>query len=76
MDNNTLLRNYLSTVYELPTQSGPVRTSLDGDIVTDPSTLPELLTRPFAILTALQTRAHALAAQSERRASPRPARFS
>jgi len=52
----TLLRNYLSSVYELPTVNGPVRASLDGDIVTDPSTLPELLTRPFALLTAYNPR--------------------
>ena len=43
MDAN-LLRQYLATVYELPTINGPLRASLDGDIVTDPSTLPELLT--------------------------------
>src|SRR3954465_11652521 len=54
--DNTLLRQYLSTVYELPTANGPVRTSLDGDIVTDPSTLPDLLTRPFAVLTAYNPR--------------------
>ena len=52
----TLLRNYLSSVYELPTVHGPLRASLDGDIVTDPSTLPELLTRPFALLTAYNPR--------------------
>jgi hypothetical protein len=52
----TLLRNYLSSVYELPTVNGPVRASLDGDIVTDPSTLPDLLTKPFAILTAYNPR--------------------
>jgi len=54
--DNTLLRNYLATVYELPTANGPVRASLDGDIVTDPSTLPELLTRPFTVLTAYNPR--------------------
>jgi hypothetical protein len=48
----SLLRSYLATVYELPTPNGPIRVSLDGDIVTDPSTLPELLTRPFTVLTA------------------------
>ncbi len=52
----TLLRNYLSTVYELPTVNGPIRASLDGDVVTDASTLPELLTKPFAVLTAYNPR--------------------
>jgi hypothetical protein len=52
----TLLRSYLATVYELPSANGPVRASLDGDIVNDPSTLPELLTRPFAVLTAYNPR--------------------
>ena len=52
----TLLRSYLATVYELPTANGPVRASLDGDVVNDPSTLPELLTRPFTILTAYNPR--------------------
>jgi hypothetical protein len=55
MDNN-LLRNYLSSVYDLPTNSGPVRVSLDGDIVTDVSSLPDLLKRPFTILTAFNPR--------------------
>jgi Protein of unknown function (DUF3293) len=52
----TLLRTYLATVYELPTASGPIRASLDGDIVNDVSTLPDLLTRSFAILTAYNPR--------------------
>ena len=55
MDQN-LLRSYLATVYELPTASGPLRVSLDGDIVADPTTLPELLQRPLAILTAYNPR--------------------
>jgi hypothetical protein len=55
MDNN-LLRNYLSSVYDLPTNSGPLRVSLDGDIVTDVSSLPDLLKRPFTILTAFNPR--------------------
>ncbi len=52
----SLLRQYLSTVYELPTPNGPLRVSLDGDIVSDPSTLPELLRTPFCILTAYNPR--------------------
>ena len=55
MDAN-LLRQYLATVYELPTLNGPLRASMDGDIVTDPSTLPELLTKPFVVLTAFNPR--------------------
>ncbi|MBL8609580.1 MAG: DUF3293 domain-containing protein [Myxococcales bacterium] len=55
MDQN-LLRQYLSSVYEIPTPAGPLRVSLDGDIVADPSTLPDVLTRPFAILTAFNPR--------------------
>ncbi|MDB4946785.1 MAG: hypothetical protein JWP97_6319 [Labilithrix sp.] len=55
MDHN-LLRQYLSTVYDLPTNNGPLRVSLDGDIVQDPSTLPELLLRPFTVLTAFNPR--------------------
>lgn len=55
MDHN-LLRQYLSTVYDLPTANGPLRVSLDGDIVQDPSALPDLLTRPFTILTAFNPR--------------------
>lgn len=46
----------MSTVYELPTLQGPVRASLDGNIVADPTSLPELLTRPFSILTAYNPR--------------------
>lgn len=55
MDQN-LLRSYLSTIYELPTNAGLLRVSLDGDVATDPSMLPELLQRPFAILTAYNPR--------------------
>jgi hypothetical protein len=55
MDHN-LLRQYLSTVYDLPTPTGPLRVSLDGDTVQDPSSLPDLLTRPFTVLTAFNPR--------------------
>lgn len=51
-----LLRAYLATVYDLPTPSGIVRVSLDGDVANDPSALPDLLTRPFSILTAYNPR--------------------
>src|SRR5215472_7844452 len=54
--DSTLLRNYLATLYELPSINGPIRASLDGDGGADPSALPELLTRPFAILTAFNPR--------------------
>jgi hypothetical protein len=54
--DQTLLRQYLGTVYELPTPNGILRASLDGDVVTDPSSLPDLLTKPFAILTAYNPR--------------------
>ena len=52
----TLLRHYMSTVYELPTHQGPLRASLDGEVVADQATLPDLLTRPFAIMTAYNPR--------------------
>jgi hypothetical protein len=55
MDNN-LLRQYLATVYDIPTANGPLRVSLDGDVVQDVSTLPEPLTKPFTILTAFNPR--------------------
>ncbi len=54
--DQSLVRSYLSAVYEFPTAQGLVRASLDGDIVSDPSTLPELLTRSFAVLTAYNPR--------------------
>lgn len=52
----TLLRQYLASVYELPTPNGPLRVSLDGDVVLDPSTLPDLLTKPFTVITAYNPR--------------------
>jgi hypothetical protein len=55
VDQN-LLRGYLATVYELPTLSGPLRVSLDGDIVADAAVLPELLQKSFAILTGYNPR--------------------
>jgi hypothetical protein len=55
VDQN-LLRSYFATVYELPTEQGILRVSLDGEIVKDPATLPELLRTQFAILTAYNPR--------------------
>jgi hypothetical protein len=54
--DQTLLRSYFATVYELPTLSGPLRASLDGEIVQDRAALPELLTKRFAVLTAYNPR--------------------
>lgn len=51
-----LLRSYLATVYELPTASGSIRVSLDGEAVADEAELPELLRTQFAILTAYNPR--------------------
>lgn len=55
MDPN-LLRQYLATVYELPSARGPLRASMDGDVVADPTLLPEPLSKPFAILTGFNPR--------------------
>jgi hypothetical protein len=55
MDQN-LLRSYLATVYEFPSPSGPFRASLDGDAGGDPVALPDLLQKPFAVLTAYNPR--------------------
>lgn len=54
--DQTLLRSYVATVYELPTESGAVRASLDGELVKDESALPHLLRTQFAILTAYNPR--------------------
>jgi hypothetical protein len=51
-----LLRSYFATIYELPTPNGLLRVSLDGEITTDRSKLPELLTQKFALLTAYNPR--------------------
>lgn len=55
MDQN-LLRSYFSTVYELATDTGPIRVSIDGELIDDPTTLPELLRQTFAIITAYNPR--------------------
>jgi hypothetical protein len=55
MDQN-LLRAYLSSVYELPSPEGTVRASLDGETIKDESSLPALLQRRFALLTAYNPR--------------------
>jgi hypothetical protein len=54
--DQTLLRSYFATVYEFPTHAGPLRASLDGEIVQDLSVLPALLTQKFAVLTAYNPR--------------------
>jgi len=55
VDQN-LLRSYFSTVYELSTDTGILRVSIDGELVKDESSLPPLLRQPFAILTAYNPR--------------------
>jgi len=55
VDQN-LLRSYCATVYELPTENGVVRVSMDGELVRDENTLPALLREPFAVLTAYNPR--------------------
>ncbi len=37
-------------------RTASVRASLDGDVVTIPSTLPDVLTKPFTILTGYNPR--------------------
>jgi hypothetical protein len=54
--DQSLLRSYLATVYEFPGGTVPLRASLDGDIVADAASLPELLQRPFTVLTAYNPR--------------------
>ena len=55
MDQN-LLRSYFATVYELPTDAGVLRVSMDGEIVKDLQALPPLLRSKFALLTAYNPR--------------------
>ncbi|HEX2732831.1 MAG TPA: DUF3293 domain-containing protein [Polyangiaceae bacterium] len=55
MDQN-LLRSYFATVYELPTETGILRVSIDGELVKDESTLPGLLRTQFALITAYNPR--------------------
>lgn len=55
MDSN-LLRSYLATSYELPTDTGALSVSLDGELVKDDSTLPVLLRGSFALITAYNPR--------------------
>jgi hypothetical protein len=55
VDQNQL-RSYFATVYELPTENGLLRVSMDGEAVPDPAQLPELLRARFAILTAYNPR--------------------
>jgi two-component system, OmpR family, alkaline phosphatase synthesis response regulator PhoP len=51
-----LLRSYLATIYEIPSPTGPVRVSLDGESRPDQAALPEILTKQFALLTAYNPR--------------------
>lgn len=54
--DQALLRSYYATIYELPTPSGIVRASLDGETLRDAEVLPELLRTTFAVLTAYNPR--------------------
>ena len=55
MDQN-LLRAYISSVYEFPSPEGTIRASLDGEENKDDSSMPDLLRRRFAVLTAYNPR--------------------
>jgi hypothetical protein len=55
VDQN-LLRSYFGTIYELPMESGLVRASMDGEIVSDLLGLPAVLRSDFAIVTAYNPR--------------------
>jgi hypothetical protein len=55
LDQN-LLRSYFATVYELPTDTGLLRVSMDGEIVKDLQGLPSILRTKFALLTAYNPR--------------------
>jgi len=55
VDQN-LLRSYFSTIYELPTDAGVLRVSMDGEIIKDVALLPPLLRQTFALLTAYNPR--------------------
>lgn len=54
--DQTLLRSYFATTYELPTEDGLIRVSIDGEKVNDPELLPPLLRTRFAVLTAYNPR--------------------
>lgn len=54
--DQSLLRSYLATVYELPSPEGILRVSLDGEANSDPASLPDFLKQRFAILTAYNPR--------------------
>jgi Protein of unknown function (DUF3293) len=55
VDQN-LLRSYFSTAYELPSEAGVLRVSIDGELIKDEGALPSLLRQPFAVLTAYNPR--------------------
>ncbi len=54
--DQVLLRGYFSTVYELPSKDLALRVSLDGENTVEPASLPDLLTKRFALLTAYNPR--------------------
>ncbi len=54
--DQSLLRSYFATIYELPSREGLVRTSLDGEAVADIEGLPAVLRTQFALLTAYNPR--------------------
>jgi hypothetical protein len=51
-----LLRSYHGTIYDLPTPTGLLRASLDGEALRELTEVPELLRTRFAILTAYNPR--------------------
>jgi len=54
--DQTLLRAYFATIYELPSAEGTVRVSLDGERLKSEADLPKLLQSRLAIITAYNPR--------------------
>lgn len=54
--DQTLLRAYFGTIYELPSAEGTLRVSLDGQKPGPGDELPKLLTGKIAIITAYNPR--------------------
>ena len=54
--DQALLRSYLATVYDLPTEQGILRVSMDGESGKESTVLPSFLRQTFAVLTAYNPR--------------------
>ncbi len=56
--DQSLLRSYFATAYELPTEQGDIRASIDGDLVADVEGVARAVERSVCDIDCVQSALH------------------